>query len=346
VTSSIRKPKLNTSLRFKLSLSVAIFVFASNLFLLILDTLALDPTPDGFLLQFDMQSRVVLAITLLTALVSYNLSWQLLKPLGVLNQQLSSLNSRQFSSQDFHAEAHEDHEIQTLRASFRNLLGNIEKDQQRRETFIAMLVHDLKTPLLAQGYLLEMIAKNDALGKEERLQIVNQLNLENSRVTDLLQKIIDTYKLEYHDLQLNQEYLPLSGVVDNVLQRTQYIAQQRNIQVMVRPSEVSLMIDPKEVERALYNLVSNGLRYAKTQVVLELDPLGIYVEDDGPGLAASLEDLSQPFNSQPVLIAGERYSAGVGGLGLFIAKTIAEAHGGSLTQEPSEKGLKLFLRLP
>src|SRR5690606_41446175 len=54
-----------------------------------------------------------------------------------------------------------------------------------------------------------------------------------------------------------------------------------------------------------------------------------------PGLGAPLDELAQPFNDQGVSIAGKRYAAGAGGLGLFIARRVLAAHGGRLVAESS-----------
>ncbi|HNR00705.1 MAG TPA: ATP-binding protein, partial [Trueperaceae bacterium] len=83
------------------------------------------------------------------------------------------------------------------------------------------------------------------------------------------------------------------------------------------------------------NLVSNAGRYARSEVRLEVFNNMVRVQDDGPGLPAPLEQLAQPFVGRTVEIAGKEYAGGTGGLGLFIARRVLEAHGGRLVCEAS-----------
>ena len=85
----------------------------------------------------------------------------------------------------------------------------------------------------------------------------------------------------------------------------------------------------------MYNLLSNAARYANSNILIDVFPGLVRISDDGPGLGAPLDELSQPFNDQGVDIAGRRYAAGAGGLGLFIARRVMEAHGGRLVSEAS-----------
>ncbi|NJK43249.1 MAG: sensor histidine kinase [Pleurocapsa sp. SU_196_0] len=78
---------------------------------------------------------------------------------------------------------------------------------------------------------------------------------------------------------------------------------------------------------------------------LEVSDGALIIADDGPGLPASLEELTKPFNSQQVTLAGQSFTSGTGGLGLFIARRIVEAHGGTLEQLRSTTGTRLRLNL-
>jgi K+-sensing histidine kinase KdpD len=85
-------------------------------------------------------------------------------------------------------------EITVLRETLKELSEAITTEQSRRDAFIAALVHDLKTPLVATVHLLAMIEENDHLAKEERIKIIGSLHLEIERLIDLVQKMVDAYK--------------------------------------------------------------------------------------------------------------------------------------------------------
>src|SRR5690606_26556662 len=117
-------------------------------------------------------------------------------------------------------------------------------------------------------------------------------------------------------------------------QRLEPLISERGI-ALTLTGAASAFIDRREVERALYNLLSNAARYAQSSILVDVFPGLVRISDDGPGLGAPLEELAQPFNDQGVDIAGRRYAAGAGGLGLFIARRVMEAHGGRLVSEAS-----------
>ena len=165
---------------------------------------------------------------------------------------------------------------------------------------------------------------------------------ENKRLTELVQGMVDAHKFERDDVPLKRERLELSPLVAGVLERVRPLAEERGLTLTLR-GEARAVADARELERALYNLLGNAVRYARSNIAVEIFSGMIRLQDDGPGLPAPLETLAQPFNAQPVDIAGERYTAGTGGLGLFIARRIVEAHGGRLVTERTGPQGTVFL---
>ena len=125
------------------------------------------------------------------------------------------------------------------------------------------------------------------------------------------------------------QYLTLRALLDGLARRMEPQARERGLTLHVG-GHGHADVDASALERAVTNLTENALRYARHEVRLTAAPGLLTVQDDGPGLSASLDDLAQPFNAQPAVIAGQQYTAGTAGLGLFIVRRIAEAHGGTL----------------
>ncbi len=276
----------------------------------------------------------LVAVALLSAGIGYVLSRQLLAPLFRLSTQIGALQ-RKSDRLGVKLEVEgAPQEVLALSASFDSLLQQVTLEQSRRSSFLATLMHDLKTPLVAANHLLAVIRDNDALSREERVYLVDQILHENTRLVDLVQKMVDAHKFERNDVPLKCQTHNLEEIVAEVVRRAEPLAKERGISITLS-GQARAKVDARELERSLYNLVSNAVRYANCKIRLELFPGVIRISDDGPGLPAPLEELAQPFNAQPIDIAGKRYAAGTGGLGLFIARRIIEAHGGRLVTETS-----------
>ena len=270
----------------------------------------------------------------MSAGIGYALSRQLLLPLTRLNHQIEVLQGSPsgLRKAKLAVGGSEPAEILTLKRSFNELLAQVHLEQTRRSSFMATLMHDLKTPLLAANHLLAVVRDTDTLPREERIELVSRLLEENQRLTELVQKMIDAHKFERETVFLERRACALESLLERVVEQVCPLAEARGVTVSVR-GKASAMVDARELERAFYNLISNAVRYAESRISIEIFSGVVRLSDDGPGLPAPLETLAQPFNTQPVEIAGRRYAAGTGGLGLFIARRIVEAHGGRLTTE-------------
>lgn len=288
-----------------------------------------------------------LAVVVLSALVGYFASRELLEPLTRLQGEVAELTSRsdRLVGARLGSDRGEPSEVEAVRAAFNRLLARVELEQGRRSAFIATLMHDLKTPLVATSHLLEVIRDRDDLGRAERVDLSDRLLHENRAFVELVDKLVAAHKFDRDEVALSRERVDVAEVVRVVLERLEPIARERGVR-MHAEGKASAMADRKELERALYNLVANAVRYARGHLTIEIFSGLVRIADDGPGLPAPLERLAQPFNDQPVEISGQSYRAGSAGLGLFIARRILEAHGGRLVAEGSgPKGTVLLAYL-
>jgi signal transduction histidine kinase len=276
------------------------------------------------------------AVVALSALVGYLASRELLAPLTRLSREVAALPSvaERLAAARLAPGRREPGEVGAVRDAFNRLLARIELEHSRRSAFIATLMHDLKTPLVATSHLLEVIRDNDDLGRSERVELVDRLLRENKALVELMQKLVDAHKFDRDEVPLSRERVRVEEVAGQVLARLTPLARERGVELHVEGRAVATA-DRAELERALYNLVSNAVRYAEERITVEIFSGLVRIADDGPGLPGQLERLAQPFNDQPVEISGRHYRAGSAGLGLFIARRILEAHGGRLVSESS-----------
>jgi len=101
----------------------------------------------------------------------------------------------------------------------------------------------------------------------------------------------------------------------------------------------SAAVEERALERALENVVANGVRHARSRVHVVVRPGVVSVEDDGPGFGIPFEDAVDPFRPGPTV--GGR--SGTAGLGLYVARRSLEAFGGRLVLEASRPGRTVLL---
>lgn len=263
----------------------------------------------------------MLVVAAMCGLIGYLLSGALLKPLSRLQNEITL--------SDF-SEPHDDDplEIREVRMAFTGLLDSLGTEQARRNAFMATLVHDLKTPLIATGHLTKTLTTLP-LPDAERREVGEHIQHETERLLGLVQQMADAHRFERDNVNLNTSKVQLRDVVQSVARRIGPQAEAKDLKLTVT-GHAEAEIDAHVFERAIMNLAENALRYGSTCIALGINEHGVTVTDDGPGLNATLDQLAQPFNGQAATIAGQQYMSGTAGLGLFIARRIAEAHGGSL----------------
>ena len=378
---SVREPerfsvlRLNT-LRFQFTLVIFLLAFIPNAVLTLgagrdlgmLSGMLGGRMPGGAALPLGLW---LVAVAALSALMGWVLSGALLKPLSRLTGELARGEFRPAPEGALSAgpatvpkeglSSAEPQEILALRGAFGGLLERLGTEQGRRSAFMATLVHDLKTPLVATGHLIRTLSSRP-LPDLERHAVGEHLLTENARLLELVQQMADAHRFEREDVSLNASDTDLRALLERVAAR---IRQGRSalggtvlsgtglaVQVLVS-GEGHSNVDAAVLERAVANLADNGLRYASSRLELRVSSGGLSVCDDGPGLpeGSSIDTLAQPFNAQPVVIAGQKYTAGTAGLGLYIVRRISEAHGGGLSYRREEQAGRLplsvmHIRLP
>ncbi len=302
---------LHASLRFQITGVIALLAFLPNL---VVTLLAGPRLPLATLMAW------MVLVALLSGMVAWLLSGILLRPLIRLR---AEVDAGEFGG----PQEGDPTEILALRRAFAGLLRRLDTEQGRRNAFMATLVHDLKTPLIATGHLVHSLTHFE-LSAAEKEEISGNLLAENRRLLTLVGQMADAHRFERDDVRLDPHPTNLRSLLERVAERLT-ITAARPLTLSVT-GEGQAVVDAAVLERAVSNLADNALRYAQTRVELAAVPAGIEVRDDGPGLSEPLEDLAQPFNSQPAVIAGQQYTAGTAGLGLFIVQRIAQAHGGYL----------------
>ena len=259
--------------------------------------------------------------------VGYFLARRILAPLDALGRDMHYLKVSQRSIGDLHLPPNETplpREVAILRERFEELLDHLRQAAEERELLVAALAHDLKTPILGAVRALDYVAQADDIGMENRIQVIRQVEAEMQRVYRLLENLLAASRIE--SLRPKAEPTDLRELVEALRLRHLARASQRRIGIEIE-GKGRAKVDRDMMERALDNLIDNAIRFARSRVLIRVGDGWVEIADDGPGLPGSVEGLTKPYRSSR--FHGVR--SGSAGLGLFIARRVAEIHHGRLT---------------
>jgi len=223
--------------------------------------------------------------------------------------------------------------------------------KQQSEDVLRAVSHDLRSPLTAiQGYaqLLEREIRRSALG-DRAFRSVDAIIANAKKMNSMIQDLVDRASAESGHLKLNRVDLELHSFMHGLKERLATVLDMERVRIDVSEALPPVSADPDRLERILTNLLSNALKYSApdTEVLVKAqhthDQVSVSVVDRGVGIAA--EDMPHMFD-RFYRARSSRKADGLG-LGLFITKTLVEAHGGRIwVQSEPGKGSVFTFTLP
>jgi two-component system sensor histidine kinase/response regulator len=220
-----------------------------------------------------------------------------------------------------------------------------------KDDLVAMMVHDLRNPLAGIMGFLGVLAKDI---DDQRLRSDADLALQASgRLREILDDMLHVRMLESGAVSLRCELVRAGVLVEDAIKSVWGAARARGVEIapVVQASTLCIEADPKLVRRALENLLTNAVKYSprgalvrpsirsiETNVEIEIADRGIGIPDE------LKEHLFQKFGSVEAARGDERHGVG---LGLYLVKLVATAHGGQAVVRNRRSGGTAFgLLLP
>ena len=226
---------------------------------------------------------------------------------------------------------------------------------RRKDEFLATLAHELRNPLAPLASATEILSRTgDAAGegarRERALRVIER---QVSHMVRLIDELLDLSRITHGKLELRREWVSLTAVIESALETAEPLLHGRRqaFELVVPDTPVLLHADPMRLAQVLLNLLSNAAKYTepggriRLAAVRDGEDIVVSVIDSGIGIPeAHLAHVFTMFGQ------GQRaHKAVYGGLGvgLALAKSLAELHGGSLTaaSEGEGKGSVFTLRL-
>lgn len=227
--------------------------------------------------------------------------------------------------------------------------------QTIQENFIAMVSHELRSPLgFIKGYTTTLLRQDISWDESTRYEFLKIIDEEAERLRGLIDNLLDSSRLQSGAMKMQLQRTPLDELMKEIYQRTLRLSQGIDLKLDIIQAFTTL-VDPIRFTQVIDNLINNAVKYAGTSPisilvdVVDQHPLAtlraghIAVKDAGPGMEAiHIEHVFKRFYRVP----GTTSQYGVG-LGLFICREIMHAHGGEIGCESSPgQGTTFHLYLP
>ncbi|ARP84043.1 hypothetical protein CAL12_26655 [Bordetella genomosp. 8] len=215
--------------------------------------------------------------------------------------------------------------------------AELERADERKDEFLAMLAHELRNPLSAIGTALELMKRKRDASPDDTRRLTALVSRQTEQLARLVSDLLDVSRVTRGKIELNHEALPVGELVEQALEMTQGAinAKRHTVEYLPAPADVWVRADRVRFRQILSNLLHNAARYTPERGVLKLevrasdDRVQIVVRDNGIGIAADMLPRVFDLFSQADTSLG-RTDAGLG-IGLTLVQRLAAAHGGFVT---------------
>lgn len=239
-------------------------------------------------------------------------------------------------------------DLANLVCTFNQMIEQLEQKNSQQRDFIASISHDLKTPLTSiNGFVTGII--DDVIPKEQTKHYLEIVKSECARMVKLVSEFNSLVQFENNQIKYNFVEFDINGLIKEVIisQEIQINAKNLTIQSDLATKEgsgIKVVGDREQLQRVLQNLLNNAIKFTPQDGIVSINtylPKGqkrfvqVQVDDSGTGIPAHEQNMVfERFYKADRSRTGRSGS----GLGLFICKTILQAHGQTISAHTSSLG--------
>lgn len=226
------------------------------------------------------------------------------------------------------------------------------EQEEQRSTFISVISHELQTPIaIIKGYASTLARAEARLDQETLRSRLQAIEEEADRLNKLVGNLLYASRIQAGGLQMDIAPLDLSSLIQTVSLRLRVKSPDVTVKLDLPPHLPAVMADPDRIEEVLQNLLDNAVKYSPKQRVITVaaratsDEVIVSIGDEGMGI--SLRDQEQIFDRFYQVGSSMSHSIQGAGLGLYICRSIIEAHGGQIwVQSALHEGSTFSFSLP
>ncbi len=225
------------------------------------------------------------------------------------------------------------------------------KVQRMKREFLAMVSHDLRSPLTSITGIFELLSRG--LFGELSAKALDKVSIAKrnvSRLLSLVNDLLDMEKLEAGQIELQIEPVEISDLLGSCLQEVEALAASRQVRLDLNPCQQEIQLDSDRIIQVVINLLSNAIKFSPSGGLVTLaarvvgEEILISVSDQGRGVPAQYRQSIFERFKQVEAADGKRKSGT--GLGLPICKQLVDLHGGEIGVDSEEgKGSTFWIKL-
>lgn len=227
--------------------------------------------------------------------------------------------------------------IRSFEKSFNQMAGQIEKLVNDNKILAHSLSHDIRTPMSCLRFGVEAALDTDDINKKNTY--IERMEKELTHMEDMTSVFLEYAGMERQGFNLRKESINMNDFLQHLTYDFQSLAEQYNIKLIFHPlhKELTANIDAYWCQRAIQNLVSNAVQYAKKQICISINErttfFDIIIEDDGKGIPDNKRHII--FDPFVKLDPNRSRENGHFGLGLAICNKVMDWHQGSICAKNS-----------
>ena len=281
---------------------------------------------------------ITVLLALLGGVVTYFISGHALRPIREFSDKIEEVQAQNLS--DSRIEENNVKELNQLGISYNKMLERLSDAFEIQRQFTANAAHELRTPLALMQVQLDLYNSASHPGNDaDTLQTIKMVTEQNDKLNRMVKTLLDMSELQTVG---RDEKIILNDLVDEVLEDLEPLAQEKNIKLIGKYKNITMIGSDILIYRLVYNLVENAIKYNHSDGQVTVNAykkqkhIYLSVEDTGSGIPKELrERVFEPFFR--VDKSRSRKLGGVG-LGLTLVHEIVRVHDGSITVKSNPSG--------
>ena len=285
---------------------------------------------------------ITVLLSLLGGVVTYFISGHALRPIREFSDKIEEVQAQNLS--DSRIEENNIKELNQLGISYNKMLERLSEAFEIQRQFTANAAHELRTPLALMQVQLDLYNSASHPGNDaDTLQTLKMVTEQNDKLNRMVKTLLDMSELQTVG---RDDKIVLDAIVEEVLADLEPLAQEKNIKLIGKCEDATMIGSDILIYRLVYNLVENAIKYnhplGQVTVTAYQRKKHVYlsVEDTGSGIPKELRDrVFEPFFR--VDKSRSRELGGVG-LGLALVREIVRVHDGSICIKSGKTGGTIF----